>query len=268
MLALAALGLAGAYAAPAAALDVRDAPGDISPTAAMKVRPDIVKMIGDALEEVRLRPDQATTVGKLYDQVKPLQDQAESLKVTLLDMLADQVKAGHVDDETLEPTLEAAAVARTTLIKGIRSTLVQLHLILDDQQRSDFADALECKLHELVMAHSMAKHLEDLSNELSLDDVQKREVKDVLDQVVTVHQAALRDLHQILEAFRGADFSLEQIMPERDILPKSRARVEMFVEAAESITDVLDTAQREKYAEHLRKLARPEGTATGTQRRH
>jgi hypothetical protein len=267
MITLTALGFAGAFAAPPAAADVRDAPGDTTPTATPKRQHDIVRMIGDALAEVRLRPDQVTAVNKLHDQVLPLQDHADAMRSTLLLLLADQVSAGHVDDEALEPTLEATAVARETLIKGIRASLEQLHLILDDDQREDFADALESRMHEAVVAHSLDKKLDALSSELSLDDVQKREVKAALDQVATMFRAARREMHQILEAFRGADFVLERILPERDILPKTRAHVEMLVETAESITDVLDTAQRAKYADHIRKLAKPEENVGSTEHR-
>jgi Spy/CpxP family protein refolding chaperone len=261
MVAFAALGLVGAIAGPAAAASASDAAATAAPAATTQPSHDIVRMIGDALAEVHLRPDQAAAVDKLYKQVRPLQDEADGIMQTLLLALADQVQAGHVDDEALDPTIEAAAVARKGLIVAIRGSLEQLHLILDPDQRTDFVDALEARIHEVLAANAPERRFEDLATELSLNDVQKQEVHDALDQLVTMMRAAQREAHQVLEALRGDTFSLEQIQPERDILPKVEARVEMIVEAAESITDVLDSAQQAKYADEIRKLAHAQESA-------
>src|SRR5262249_44777258 len=127
MVAFAALGFAGAFAGPSAAATPSDTDATAEPPATTtRSSHDIVRMIGEALAEVQLRSDQAAAVKSLYAQVEPLQNEADAMKTALLLALADQVQAGHVDDEALEPTLEATAVAREGLIVAIRGSLEQL----------------------------------------------------------------------------------------------------------------------------------------------
>jgi hypothetical protein len=258
MITFATLGLTGVVAggtvvasahagAPAAALKA-DAPPAETPHG-------IVQMIGEALTEVTLTADQETTVEQLGAKVEPIQagvDQAES---DLLLALAQQVRAGSVDCPSLEPQIAAYVSARESASTALRGAIEELHGLLDADQRADFADALECRIHDAVRAVT-GQRLDDFALALGLSDAQKQEVLADLQQLQPAIQRERSAVHTAIEGFRGDAFAVETYLPASDIAAKARRRADSIIELTGSIFAILDAPQRDKLAARIEAAAR------------
>ena len=216
-------------------------------------------MIGEALAEVGLRADQEATVESLGAEVEPLQalvDQAES---EILRTLADQVKADRIDPLTLEPEVQAYAAARLSASTTLRSTLEELHALLNPDQRADFADALESRLHEAIAATTCGEMLARFAERLGLSEAQNQKLDDSIQQMMPALRAERRGLHNAIEGFRGDSFSIEQHMPKHEVLAKARRRAERIIALTESLMNTLDAGQREKLAARIDEAAHARG---------
>jgi hypothetical protein len=151
--------------------------------------------------------------------------------------------------------IAAYVSARVNLAPALRSALEELHAMLDADQRADFADALESAVHEAVMGTAIDERVATFSAEMGLDEPKSRKLREGLEQVRPVLKAERSQIHEAVEAFRGASFAVEPYLPLADVAPRAEQRAERIVELTEALMGMLDAEQRGKLAAHIREAA-------------
>jgi hypothetical protein len=214
---------------------------------------DTTEIIDRALTEVRMRPDQAVAARKIGAQIAPMEAVSRATGNALVLALADQVEAGKMNGLALAPMIKALAVTKENLLLTIRDVLDRLHVLLDDEQRADFADAFEHGIHLNVALMSDPKRIDERLSDLALDEVQKQELHYVHEALVGMTKVDRHNAHRGIEGFRGEMLSLETMYPRRDIPAIVRARLATAFELLKGFVDILDSKQRSLLAEHLRK---------------
>lgn len=254
----AALGLLGVACNPG----VEPAPAATERTACREATPHgVVQMIGEALSEVMLTADQEAAVEVLGARVEPLQAEVDRAESELLARLADMAESEHVDRAAMASLINAYVEARVRLAPALRAALEELHGLLDADQRADFADALESAVHQAVRGTALDERVAAFSAELGLDGQKTQELRDRLEQIRPILKAERHDIHEAVEAFRGASFSIEPYLPLADVAPRAQRRAEQIVELTEAILAMLDAEQRAKLAERIRLAAEARGEA-------
>jgi hypothetical protein len=264
MVAFTALGLVGALSGGSAAADpATPIPGMATPTPGPDVQAPtphgFVQIIGEAISEVTLRPDQETAVEALSKQIEPLQIKVDNAENGLLLTLADQVQAGRIDRDALAPRITDYVNARLAVRDELREAVEKLHDLLDSGQREDFADAVEDRVYRVRMALLSGEQLDALAQRLNLDDSQKGKISEGLQQIAPALEHERVAIHRAIEGFRGDTFSVESYLPASQLPEKARARAERLVDLTETITDMLDSEQRNKLAARIREAAAARG---------
>jgi hypothetical protein len=254
MVTLAAALLAGAVPGTAANV-ARAAPPVANPAAPTSIAHGFVQMISEALSGVTVNADQEAAIEKLGEELEPLQTELDKAESDLLVAIAEQVKTGRIDRTVLEPEIESYAVARETLARPLHAALEDLHEMLDKQQRTDFADALECSVYEVTRTILSRDKLEAFEEKLDLDPVQTQDVKDAFQDVVTMLQIERRELHEAIEAFRTDYFTLEAFFPLAQVRAKAERRADRMIDVTEAILGVLDHDQVDKLATAIAEAA-------------
>ena len=249
------LGLAGAAPGGLAAAEPEPSPPAALPPAPALSPHGFVQMMGDAIGEVTLRPEQEADVEKLSTEIEPLQAHVDVAENALLSALADQVETGKIDEEALYPLVSSYVAARQEVSPTIRRIIDDLHAIFDPGQRADFSDALECELHDVRRAILTGEHLDDFAKKLNLDGDQVARLEDGITSSRPVLEAQRNLLHRVTEAFRGEDYSTDELLPHKDVAARARKRAERMIDMTASLLDVLDPAQRAPFAERLREAA-------------
>lgn len=216
----------------------------------------LVQLIGEALGEVTLTQEQESVVEALGARVEPLQAAVDDAESTLLLALADQIQRGAVDRSAIEPQVQAYVSARLALSPELRDALDRLHGLLDDEQRADFADALQCRIHAVRRALVTGQKTDKIALALGLDAQQKARVDEILKTEKPGLQAERDVLHRTIEAFRGAELGLEALIPSSEVAGLARQRAERIVNATTSIADILNPGQRQRLAERIREATR------------
>ncbi len=211
-----------------------------------------VQIIGESLSEVTLRPDQETAVEALGAHIEPLQVKVDAAENALLLALSNQVAAGTVNRDALEPLVAGYADARQEVSGDLRAALGELHDLLDPIQREDLADAIESRVHEVRRAILAGERLDSLAEALQLTDAQKQKIADGIAALVPALEQERNAIHAAIEAFRGETFSIEEYLPESKVPERARLRAERIIDLTDAIVGILDAAQREKLAERIR----------------
>jgi hypothetical protein len=228
--------------------------------------------IGEALSEVTLNPDQEADVEALGAMVEPREIEVDRAEAALLQALSNQVKAQAINKSALEPEIAAYVAARAQIAEPIRHALEGLHELLDADQRADFADALECGVHDVTREYLSGEKLEAFATKLGLDEQQRQEVRDDFQDLMPMLQHERRTVHAAIEAFRGDSFSLERYFPLEQVAAKARARAERIVDVTDSIMSVLKPDQIAKLAMAIGDAARAKeeknpGSAPGEEKK-
>jgi hypothetical protein len=226
----------------------------------------MVEMISEALSAVTVNPDQEASIEKLGERLDPLQDQLDKAESNLLLAIAEQVKTGTIDRAALEPEIASYAAARETLARPLHAALEDLHEMLDKQQRTDFADALECSVYDVTRTILSRDTLVAFEEKLDLDPVQTQDVKDAFQDVVTMLQIERRDVHEAIEAFRTNYFTLEAFFPLEQVRAKAERRADRMIDVTEAILNLLDRDQVDKLAAAITESAEAKaGTPTANE---
>lgn len=166
---------------------------------------------------------------------------------------------GKIDRDALEPEVLEYVNARKTASPDLRDALVKLHDLLDSGQRADFADALENRLYEVRHAILSGEQTDEMAERLGLDDKQKEQLQAILASEQPSLDAERDALHQVVEAFRGEEFSPESLLPEADVPDRARTRAEGIIDVTSAFTEILDAQQRDMLAERIREAAMDRG---------
>jgi hypothetical protein len=229
-----------------------------------------VKVLGEALAAVPLRADQRAEIEQLASDAETRHGAAKSARAALMTALADQMQRGSIDRVALQPRIDAAAAAFTQSRPADRAGMERLHALLDASQRGAFVDALEAKFeaqHESRTQERQAGHgmLKEWATDLSLSDAQQAQIKDQLHAMHAMkegaeghHGAWKQGVHhgkQVMEAFRGERFVLDEIAPQADPQPKAGAMADRMISLAEVVLPILTPEQRSLAAAKLRARA-------------
>jgi hypothetical protein len=212
-------------------------------------------MLGDALDEVSLRSDQAEAVSDLGLAMAPFERMVDQTETGVLAALAVDVRAGPIDRTALQGRVDAYVQAQQAFADPFRAALSTLHLFLDPDQRADFADALEARVHEAVSTELSRTRVEELEEALGADVDQRARIDEAFAGLVPALQAERAAVHATIEDFRGDDFDVEEYLPTKDVASRARARAEEIIDATDEILGDLDEAQRHMLADRIEAAA-------------
>jgi len=218
-----------------------------------------VQMLGEALDEVSLRSDQAETISDLGLAMAPFERAVDQSENELLAALAEQVRAGQIDRTALQPHVDAYVQARQAFAAPFQAALAMLHLVLDNDQRADFADALEARIHDAVSTELSRTRVAELEEALGADQDQRARIDEAFAGLVPELQAERDAVHAAIEGFRGDNFDLDQYLPTKDVASRAQARAEDIIEATEEMLGDLDEAQRHMLADRIESAAHVAG---------
>jgi hypothetical protein len=255
MITFAAVALGGALSGTPAGAAEDPVPIE-SPREARAIPHGFVQMIGEALSAVTVNPDQEAVIEDLGARLAPLQVAVDEAQANVFATLAEQVKGGSIDRAALEPATERCVTARETLTKSFRAAFEELHEMLDKEQRSNFADALECSMSEVARAILSPDKLDAFEDELDLDPSQAQQVRDAIEDIMPTLQVVRRNVHDAVEAFRGDEFSLEPFFPIEQTRADVERTVKQIIDVTETILSVLDRDQVDKLATVIADTAR------------
>jgi Spy/CpxP family protein refolding chaperone len=224
-----------------------------------------VKLLGDALGDVPLSAAQRVEIEQLATDAEARHAAARTARRDMMVALADQVEAGSLDRNALQPRLDALVAAANAAQPADRAALERLHAILSSDQRTAFVDALQSRLHQR-MGEFRGKHpWRAWADDLGLSDQQRAQIKAAMMAQV---QAAKADSHEhggpweagqrgakVFNAFRQDRFVLDEVAPARDIAQQATRATEHLLRVAEAALPVLTSEQRAAAAKKLRTQA-------------
>ncbi len=218
-----------------------------------------VKLIGEALGEVPLRTDQRTEIEKLAADAEARHQGGRDIHATLALAVADQIERGGIDRAALQPQIDAAVASFEKSRGADRAALERLHAILDASQRSALVDAVEDKVHSRMEHHALKAKMEEWATDLKLTDAQKDQIRDILRDKFFEHRGEWKEGRQhgkqVLEAFRGERFVLDEIAPPVDARAKANTMADRVVGIAQAVLPVLTPEQRSLAAAKIRTRA-------------
>jgi Spy/CpxP family protein refolding chaperone len=219
-----------------------------------------VKLAAEALSEVPLRADQRAQIEKLAATADAGQAAVRTARRDLMAAIADQIAAGQIDKNTLQPKIDAIGVAALGTQTTERAGLEQLHAILDASQRSLFVDTLRDKIQARWQEHAgHAGHghegMKARWAELNLTDAQEAQIKAILKDEFSATRGQWKDGfdrgQKTLEAFKGDAFVMAEVAPAVDMRAKSTEMAGRFVDIATKVLPILTPEQRALAAQKL-----------------
>jgi hypothetical protein len=131
----------------------------------------------------------------------------------------------------------------------LRKALEDLHGILDQQQRGELVDAIEAQIQE------RSRHAEgwfdNFAQDLRLTEDQKTKVKEVLMRAKPSLEQDRENAKEVFEAFRGDQFSIDQIVPLEEVGKRTRERARAMISVAKSLTEILTAEQLDQLAQKI-----------------
>lgn len=219
-------------------------------------------LVADALSKVCLSDDQRGAVEQLGREVKPKAEEVSTARHAFVTTLAEQVRADNFDDSALKSKIDDLVKAREDASPVLRKALEDLHAILDTGQRAAFVDAIEGDMKQI--SDALKGRLDSLATDLGLSDDQKSRIKDVLTKAQADNEVDRDRAKAVFDAFKGDQFSIDQIAPESDVGMRTRQRDEQMVSNARQIADILTADQRSKLADKIESRVEGGGSSTGT----
>jgi Spy/CpxP family protein refolding chaperone len=218
--------------------------------------------VGAALGDVPLTPAQRAEVEKLAADAETRQAAIRTARADLALALAADMEAGRIDRAALAPKIDALVAAAQAAQPPDRAAFERLHAILDGDQRTAFANALEARVHERMGEVRDHHPLRQWAKDLGLTDDQRAQLKGVMasrfeaarKQPDGEHREGRRGA-KMIAAFKQDRFVMDEVAPARDLAPGMRAKAEERITLAEQVLPVLTPPQRTLAAQKLRALA-------------
>jgi Spy/CpxP family protein refolding chaperone len=223
----------------------------------------VIELVSGALAKTCISDDQRAAVEKLGKTVATKEHEVRDARRALLFAVAEQVRAGKVDEAGLKDKVDALVTAREDASPELRKAIEDLHGILDKDQRATFVDAIEARMKEL--AGGADAWLDSLAKDLDLSTAQKAAIRNVLDESRSELQEERKAAVADFEAFKGDDFSMEKISPIAQVGDKTRSRIDRMFHTAKEIVAFLSVEQMGKLADRIEARAGAKGS-TGAQR--
>lgn len=229
----------------------------------------MVKMVGNALAEVPLRADQRTTIEKLASDAEARHQSTLTARTALANAVAAQVESGTIDENALQPQIDALVASMEASRPADMAAFQQLHDTLDASQRQAFIDAFHAQMKAAHEAHEghhgHGAKLEEWATVLNLTDAQKDQIKTSMQNELAAHKqdfagkmADMKAEHDkrkhALDNFAADDFKAADAMP----APSKEQAQEMSAHMIRIVQVVLPTLTPEQ-----RKLAADKIRAKG-----
>jgi Spy/CpxP family protein refolding chaperone len=194
-----------------------------------------------------LRPEQEKAVREIVSEAEDRHAAVREARRDLMTKLADPIEEGKIDECALEKAIEELAAAKTRAKKGDLGAMEKLHAILDPEQRSKLVDEVKQRLEKMERAHDPDALIEKMDRKLDLTYEQESALRHYFSALRTLEEAdpehkEKRDFWKVLEAFRGDDFSIDEVAPpRRDMEEKQREKekIEAKLWAAKGVVRVL-----------------------------
>lgn len=225
-----------------------------------------VKLAGDALGDVPLTASQRSTIEQMAADADARHADARAARKELMLAIATQVEAGAIDRSALQPKIDAVASAMQKAQPADRAALEQLHAILNADQRSAFVDALESRIKDKMHEARDKQPMKQWADDLQLTDAQRDEIKAAMksrfeaarasgEHPWAEMKAAREHGKQVLEAFKGDTFVMDQVAPAVDVNAKAAHMSDHILRMAETVLPILTPQQRTLAASKLREKA-------------
>jgi Spy/CpxP family protein refolding chaperone len=226
-----------------------------------------VKVVADALGDVPLRSAQRTQIETLTASAEAQHVAVRAARQGLMLALADQISAGQVDRNALQPKIDATVAAAFTAQAAERAGLEQLHAILDVSQRSLFVDALQARMQARRQLGEPGKaagwHAAGAWKarwaDLNLTPDQEAQIKSIMESEFAAHHGQFKGGFErgqkIFEAFRGDAFAIDQVAPPLDVRARTAEMTGRFVDIAAQVLPLLTSEQRTIAAQKLHERA-------------
>jgi Spy/CpxP family protein refolding chaperone len=240
------------------------------------------KHVADALAQVPLRLDQRTAIEQLAKDTETRMEPARKARGELMLAIADQVQAGKVDRDALQPKIDAVAAAHQAAQPGNRAAFEKLHDLLTADQRLAFVNAMQGhadqNLGDKKRGEGFRGRMQKWAGELNLTPDQQEQIKTKMQERWQAHFAgavsggdpsgAVQDGHMIqqghamheqfkamLEAFKGDKFSMNDVAPAQDHKDMANAFAGHMLGMLETSLPILTPDQRTIAANKLRERA-------------
>ncbi len=217
----------------------------------------IGSLIADGLSRVHLNQDQRGRVEDLGKRVNEREQAVTNAHHDLRDALAEQVRAGKVDEHALDNDVDALVRAREEASPVLRRAFEDLHGILNPQQRGELVDAITNRLGDT--RDDAGQWFDQLSRDLQLTDEQKPRVREILDGAKPTIDEDSDRARRVIDAFKGDQFDVDEIVPVEEVGSHTRDRARGMIGIARDLVDVLTPEQRSRLADKLEQRGQEEG---------
>jgi Spy/CpxP family protein refolding chaperone len=221
------------------------------------------EIFNEALAKARLDDSQRAKVEQLHHEVMPKEEAVREARHDFLGALAEQLKSGHVDETALRQDLDALVKAREEASPAMRKAFEELHEILTPEQRVAFADAVEARLREFASKKGSWSGM--LAKDHGLSKEQESSIERSCENARMKAEEGHAKLFAILEAFKGDQFSIEQIAPIANVGERTRDRAKGIVDMAKEVARDLTPEQLTELGNKIEaRLAKKEAPEKGT----
>ncbi len=204
-----------------------------------------VQIIDEALAQSNLTEEQANKLNQVGQQVDAQMAQAHQARRDLMLALAQQLDAGQIDRQALEPQVQALVNAKNQASPAAKEALQTIYDTLNPEQRKAFADALERSIQQrMQMHHGEGGWLEQWTREINLNEQQKEQLRGIFNQLRPVAEKHHQKMNEVLAGFRGQSFNIEQVMPSAEVQQDAQEGVERMISVAQQVAQVLTPEQR------------------------
>ncbi len=240
------------------------------------------KRIAEALGQVPLRADQRATIEQMAKDSEARMAPVRKARADLVLAVADQVQAGTIDRAALQPKIDAMTSAHKAVEPQNRAALEKLHDLLTPEQRARFVTAMQSERHagREHMGEGRRGRMQKWAAELNLTQEQQDKLHEKIRAQWQAHFAgavvgtdaqktdAVKDgqmlarghaMHEqwknVLEAFKGDKFSMDQVAPIQNDKPLAHELAGRMLDMLDSALPILTPEQRATAAQKLRARA-------------
>lgn len=210
------------------------------------------QFILQALSQLQLRPEQTQALQELRSSLEGSDTVVENAQGDLLSALADQLAAGRVDRNALQPQINALVEAVQEASPAMRGFLEELHSILDPAQRAQLANAIQQAMQAGAQPDSSRQMVDALASQLGLSEQQKGQILASMEQSRPMAEQGQQQLARLLEAFKADQFSVDQVIPQTEVPAHAEEMAEGTVSMIDTLARTLTPEQRARLADTVR----------------
>ena len=217
----------------------------------------VVALIAEGLSKVGLNEQQRAEIEQLGKKVSPKEQAVIEARRELQEELSEQLAKGEIQENAFNDEIEELVSARMEASPVLRRALEDLHGILDEKQRNELVDAMSSAMQE----HSRQAEgwFDNMAKDLKLTEDQKTKVKEVLMRAKPSLEQDRETAKEVFEAFRGDQFSIDQIVPLEEVGKRTREKARAMISVARSLTEILTPGQLDQLARMIEPQEEEEG---------